>query len=42
MSLLLGGACGLTVGLIAWMWKRSLSVAASLLLGIAGGLAAFR
>jgi magnesium transporter len=40
VGLLLGGGCGLIVGLIAWAWKGSLSVAASLFLGIVGGIIA--
>ena len=35
---LLGGACGLTVALVAWLWKGDVIVAASLLLGIFGGV----
>jgi magnesium transporter len=40
VGLLLGGACGLAVGMIAWLWKGSFVVAASLFLGITGGVAA--
>jgi magnesium transporter len=35
---LLGGACGLTVALVAWLWKGDMIVAASLFLGIFGGV----
>jgi magnesium transporter len=38
VGLLLGGACGLVVGLVAMLWKGSLVVAASLFLGITGGV----
>lgn len=38
VGLLLGGACGLVVGLVALLWKGSLVVAASLFLGITGGV----
>ncbi|SFJ19194.1 magnesium transporter [Planctomicrobium piriforme] len=37
---LLGGACGLTVGLVALLWKGDLLVAVSLALGILGGVVA--
>jgi magnesium transporter len=37
---LLGGACGVAVGLIALLWKGSVSVALSLLMGIFGGVTA--
>lgn len=40
VGLLLGIASGLTVGIVAWIWKRSILVALSLFLGIAGGVAA--
>lgn len=40
VGLLLGGACGLTVGLIAWLWKGDFIVGASLMLGILGGVVA--
>lgn len=40
VGLLLGGGCGLIVGLIALIWKGSLAVAGSLFLGITGGVAA--
>ena len=40
IGLLLGAACGITVAIIAWMWKGSFVVAASLLLGITGGVVA--
>lgn len=40
VGLLLGGACGLTVGIIAWLWKGSLVVAGSLFFGIIGGVVA--
>lgn len=39
VGLLLGGACGLVVGLVAWLWKGSLIVSLSLMLGILGGVA---
>lgn len=38
VGLLLGVACGMVVGLVALLWKGSLLVAASLFLGIAGGV----
>lgn len=38
VGLLLGGACGLVVGIVAWLWKGSLIVALSLMLGILGGV----
>jgi magnesium transporter len=38
VGLLLGGACGLVVGIVAWLWKGSLIVALSLMLGIVGGV----
>jgi magnesium transporter len=38
IGLLMGNACGLTVGLVAWLWKGSLAVAASLFVGILGGI----
>lgn len=37
---LLGGACGLTVAVVAWLWKGDGLVAVSLLLGILGGVTA--
>lgn len=40
VGLLLGCASGLTVGIVAWIWKRSILVSLSLFLGIAGGVAA--
>ena len=40
VGLLLGCASGLTVAIVAWIWKRSILVALSLFLGIAGGVAA--
>lgn len=36
----LGGACGAIVGLVAWLWKGSFLVGASLALGIFGGVVA--
>lgn len=38
VGLLLGGGCGLIVGAVAWLWKGSFIVAASLMLGITGGV----
>ena len=38
VGLLLGVACGLTVGIVAWLWKGNFIVAASLFLGIVGGV----
>jgi magnesium transporter len=38
-GLLLGGACGLVIGLIALTWQRQLRVALCLLGGISGGVA---
>lgn len=38
VGLLLGVACGLTVGAVAWLWKGNFIVAASLFLGIVGGV----
>lgn len=38
VGLLLGGACGLTVAIIAGVWKGSFTLAASLFLGIVGGV----
>ncbi|HEY4261130.1 MAG TPA: magnesium transporter, partial [Schlesneria sp.] len=38
VGLLLGGACGLVVGIVAWLWKGSVIVALSLMLGIVGGV----
>lgn len=38
VGLLLGAACGLTVGIVAWFWKGNLAVAVSLFLGIIGGI----
>jgi magnesium transporter len=35
---LLGSACGLTVALVAWLWKGDAVVAGSLFLGILGGV----
>lgn len=40
VGLLLGGACGTVVALIAGVWKGSFAVAMSLLLGITGGVVA--
>ncbi len=40
VSMLLGVACGVTVGLVALVWKGSLIVAASLTFGILGGIVA--
>jgi len=40
VGLMMGAACGLIVGLIAWVWKGSFIVAASLFLGITGGVVA--
>lgn len=40
VGLLLGSACGLTVAIVAWLWKGNLIVAASLFLGIVGGVVA--
>jgi len=40
VGLLLGGACGLTVAIVAWLWKGSVIVALSLMLGIVGGVVA--
>lgn len=40
IGFLLGGACGLIVAAVAWIWKGSLAVAASLLFGIVGGVVA--
>ncbi len=40
VGFLLGGGCGLTVAVVAFLWKGSLTVALSLLLGIVGGVAA--
>src|SRR5262249_11311252 len=36
---LLGGACGAVVCAVAWLWLRKLTIALSLLGGIAGGVA---
>lgn len=38
VGLLLGAACGATVGLIAWLWKGSAMLGLSLFLGIGGGV----
>jgi magnesium transporter len=38
VGLLLGAACGATVGLIAWLWKGDTKVGWSLFLGISGGV----
>lgn len=38
VGLMLGGACGLVVALVAFLWKGSVVVAASLFLGITGGV----
>lgn len=40
IGLLLGAACGATVGLIAWGWKGDAKVGLSLFLGISGGVTA--
>lgn len=40
VGLFLGGACGLIVGIVAWLWKGSFIVSASLFLGIIGGVVA--
>lgn len=40
VGLLLGTACGLTVAIVAWLWKGSVIVALSLMLGIVGGVVA--
>ncbi len=40
VGLLLGGACGLTVAVVAWLWKGSVIVSLSLMLGIVGGVVA--
>jgi magnesium transporter len=38
VGLLLGAACGASVGLIAWLWKGDAKVGLSLFLGIGGGV----
>ena len=40
VGFLLGASCGLAVAVIAFLWKGSMAVAMSLLLGIAGGVTA--
>ncbi len=40
VGVFLGVACGVTVGVIAWLWKGDATVGLSLCLGIAGGVTA--
>jgi magnesium transporter len=40
IGLLLGTACGVTVGVVAWLWQGSFLVGLSLMLGITGGVVA--
>jgi magnesium transporter len=40
VGVMLGMACGLLVGIVAWIWKGSFRAGLSLLVGIAGGIVA--
>lgn len=40
VGLMLGLACGVLVGLVAWLWKGSARAGLALLIGIAGGIVA--